>query len=119
VWRADGARTGAAWLAARQHLPIGETRRRLRHARAMQLFPAIADAWAAGDIDRTHITTLLGVRTARTRAAFEADHEDLLASARSRGFVDFKRHGDTWELFRDPDGANNATRTTESPGSCT
>ena len=110
VWRADGAKTGAAWLAAKQHLPIAETRRRLRHARVLRSFPKVAEAWERGEIDRTHVTTLLGVRTARTAEAFEAEHEELLESATTKGFVDFKRHCDTWEFFRDPDGAEQKDR---------
>ena len=57
VWRADGAKSGAAWLASRQHLPVAETRRRLRHARAVRRFPAIGHDWARGAIDRCHIAT--------------------------------------------------------------
>ena len=48
---------------------------------------------------------MLGVRTARTEKAFERDHEILLESARSVGFVSFKAHCDRWELLVDPDGA--------------
>ncbi|MGV3758599.1 MAG: DUF222 domain-containing protein, partial [Actinomycetota bacterium] len=105
VWRADGAKTAAAWLSSRQRLPIAEARRRLRHARLVRRYPTVGAAWAAGEVDRTHLTTLFGVRTARTTEAFDAEHEDLLGSARTRGFADFKRHCDTWSFFRDPDGA--------------
>lgn len=104
-WRDDGARTPAAWLAAKERLPVAEARRRVRHARTMRLFPAIAQAWAAGEVDRTHVTTLLGARTPRTKEAFERDHKALLDSARTRSFADFKRHCDVWEMLTDPDGA--------------
>src|SRR3954470_7220559 len=67
VWQPDGAKSAAAWLASRQHLQIGVARQRLRHARAVRRYPAIADAWAAGAIDRTHVTTLLASCTPRTR----------------------------------------------------
>jgi hypothetical protein len=107
TWRADGAKTGAAWLSSRQRLPIAEARRRHRHARLVRRYPTVGEAWAAGEVDRSHLTTLFGVRTARTEEAFDAEHEDLLASARTRGFADFKRHCDTWGFFRDPDGAEH------------
>src|SRR5215207_6518601 len=84
VWRADGAKTGAAWLAARQHLPVAETRRRLRHAREVRNYPAIAAAWAAGEIDRCHVITLLGACTTRTEAAFGYEHGQLVDAARSK-----------------------------------
>ncbi len=105
AWRASGAKTGAAWLAWQQRVPIQVARQRLRHARAMRTLPAIEEAWAAGDIDRAHVTTLLGARTARTAQVFDADHERLLGLARTHGFVDFKRACDRWETIVDPDGA--------------
>ncbi len=71
----------------------------------MRELPLVEGAWADGEIDRSHVTTMLGVRTARTEKAFERDHEILLESARSVGFVSFKAHCDRWELLVDPDGA--------------
>jgi hypothetical protein len=104
-WRASGAKTGAAWLAWTQRVPIQVARHRLRHARALRTLPALEDAWASGDLDRSHLTTLLGARTTRTAAAFDADHERLVDLARTNGFVDFKRACDRWEQIVDPDGA--------------
>ena len=103
-WQVDGAKTGAAWLAWRQHLPISEARRRIRHARAMRSLPDVERAWAAGEIDRTHVITLLGVRTPRTKEAFDTDHKVLLDAARTLGFVAFKRRCDLWEMTVDHDG---------------
>ncbi len=104
-WRASGAKTGAAWLAWRQHLPIGIARQRLRHARALRTLPAVEDAWAAGDIDRSHVTTLLGARTDRTGEVFDRDHKALLDIARESWFGHFKRACDLFEMVVDPDGA--------------
>ena len=105
-WQPSGAKTGAAWLAWQQRIPIQVARQRLRHARALRTLPAIEAAWAAGDIDRAHVTTLLGARTARTAEVFDADgHERLLDLAREHGFVEFKRACDRWALVVDPDGA--------------
>jgi hypothetical protein len=104
-WRVDGAKTAAAWLAWKQRIPIAVARQRLRHARAMRDLPAVETAWRGGEIDRAHVSTLLGVRTARTEKAFERDHETLLHGARTIGFVDFKAACDRWELIVDVDGA--------------
>jgi hypothetical protein len=71
LWRASGAKSAAARLASQQRLPIQIARQRLRHARSVRRFPAIASAWRHGDIDRSHIVTLLGAHTPRTRAAFD------------------------------------------------
>jgi hypothetical protein len=111
AWEPEGAKSAAAWLAWKQHIPITVARQRLRHARALRTLPDVADAWAAGEIDRAHLVTLLGVQTARTRAAFETDHKVLLDSARTKGFIDFKRDCDLWEAFADPDGAEQGADT--------
>ncbi len=105
-WQPSGAKTGAAWLAWKQRVPIGVARQRLRHARALRDLPAIDEAWASGEIDRAHVTTLLGARTARSAEAFDGDgHEWLLGLARSHGFVSFKAACDRWSMIVDPDGA--------------
>ena len=104
-WRPSGAKTASAWLAWQQRIPVGVARQRLRHARAMRDLPLVEEAWATGEIDRSHIATMLGVRTTRTEKAFERDHEFLLESARSVGFVTFKAHCDRWERIVDADGA--------------
>lgn len=104
-WRPSGAKTGAAWLAWKQRIPIQVARQRLRHARALRTLPAIEEAWAAGHIDRSHVTTLLGARTPRTAEAFDTDHERLLHLARNHRFADFKGACDRWSLIVDPDGA--------------
>ena len=105
-WQPSGAKTGAAWLAWKQRIPIGVARQRIRHARAMRTLPAIDAAWADGDLDRAHITTLLGARTARTADLFDGDgHEWLLRIARAYGFVSFKGACDRWSMVADPDGA--------------
>src|SRR5690606_20407211 len=58
TWRASGAKTAAAWLAWQQRLPIAEARRRLRHARLTRQYPKVHEAWATGELDRTHLVTL-------------------------------------------------------------
>ena len=76
-WQPSGAKTGAAWLAWKQRVPIQVARQRLRHARALRTLPAIEEAWASGEIDRAHVTTLLGARTARTAEAFDSRRSRL------------------------------------------
>ena len=105
AWRASGAKTGAAWLAWQQRVPIQVARQRLRHARALGTLPAVEEAWSAGHIDRSHVTALLGVCNPRTADAFGADHQRLVELACSSGFADFKRVCDRWETIVDPDGA--------------
>jgi hypothetical protein len=108
AWRLDGAKTPAGWMAWRTRLPVEEARRRVRHARAVRDLPALGEAWAAGEIDRTHLTTILGARTERTAERFSTDLPVLLEAARIQGFVDFKRTCDRWVNIVDPDGAEQA-----------
>ena len=107
-WRASGAKTGAAWLAWQQRIPIEVARQRLRHAKALRTMPTVEAAWAAGEIDRAHVVTLLGARTARTAEAFDSGHEALLDLARTSGFKDFKRACDHFAMVVDPDGAEQS-----------
>ena len=104
-WRPSGAKTASAWLAWKQHIPVGVARQRLRHGRAIRDLPAIEKAWKAGEVDRSHVTTMLGTCNARTASAFERDHEVLLQGATTLGFIDFKALCDRWVLLVDPDGA--------------
>ncbi len=89
-WQPSGAKTGAAWLAWKQRIPIQVARQRLRHAWSLRSLPAIEEAWASGDIDRSHLTTLLGARNGRTAEVFDGEgHEWLLKFAREYGFSSF------------------------------
>jgi hypothetical protein len=108
-WEPSGAKTGAAWLAWKQRVPIGVARQRLRHARAMRTLPAIEERWGTGDLDRAHVSTLLSARTARTAEVFDGDgHARLVDIALSQGFVAFKAACDRWSMVVDPDGAEHA-----------
>src|SRR3546814_14098656 len=90
AYRLDGAKTAAAWLGWKHNLPAETARQRVRHARALRSLPAIHQAWADGEIDRSHITTPLGARNGRTAEAFDRDHKELLDTAKGLGFREFK-----------------------------
>ncbi len=104
-WRPSGAKTAAAWLAWKEHLPISVARQRLRHARALRTLPAVEDAWAQGEIDRSQLTTLLAARTPRSAEVFDREHKALLDVARERSFTDLKRACELFTQIVDPDGA--------------
>lgn len=107
-WQADGARNGAAWLAWRCRIPVPVAGQRVRHARAVRDLPAVEAAWAAGEIDRSHISTLLGVRNPRTEERFVDGHQELLAAARTLRHSHLRRVCDLWSQLADPDGAEDA-----------
>ncbi len=107
-WQLDGARSGAAWIAWRNRLPIEVCRQRVRHARALRALPEVAAAWADAEVDRTHITSLLGACNPRTAARFAQDHPVLLEAARLKGFRDFRVICQRWANTVDPDGAEQS-----------
>lgn len=107
-WRREGAKTGPAWLAWKCRLPMGLARQRVRHARALRDLPEVARAWGDGEIDRSHLTTLLGACNPRTADAFATDHKELLDVARTCRFVHFRRACDMWVNLIDSDGAEQS-----------
>jgi hypothetical protein len=113
-WQADNAKSGAAWLAWKGRLPIQDTRKKVRHARAMRLLPAIAQAWAAGEIDRSHVTALLGACNPRTAATFATEHKALLDAARTKSHRDFMLIREYWRQMVDEDGAEQSAAAEEA-----
>ena len=70
-WQASGAKTGAAWLAWQQRIPI-QVGPPAAPSRPGPAHPAgHRSGLGHGEIDRAHITTLLGARTPRTAEAFD------------------------------------------------
>ena len=75
-WRASGAKTGAAWLAWKERVPIGVARQRVRHARALRTLPAVEEAWGQGRSTGWYDRTEPGVAQ---RAAAPASCESVLS----------------------------------------
>lgn len=105
VWIADGARSAAGWLTWKTRMPRATAHRRVRLARELRHMPLTDGAWAAGDIDAAHASTLARARTDRTAEAFERDEEFLVDHARTMRFDDFCRVLAYWRQAADPDGA--------------
>src|SRR5688500_1827290 len=81
VWAADGARSGAAWLARRTRAPKAECGGRLWLGRCVEDLPVAAGAWAAGEIGAAHVRRLAGVRNCRTAARLREDEPLLVGQA--------------------------------------
>ena len=118
-WRASGAKTGAAWLAWQQRVPIQVARQRLRHARALRTLPAVEEAWAAGDIDRAHVTTLLGIRTARTPRPSTPTTSGSRISPVTTGSSTSSGRATAGSWWSTPTAPSRAPTTTAPPGSST
>src|SRR5579872_4125742 len=54
-WRADGARSAAAWLAVSCHHPKSNARQRVRRGRGLRHLPAAEEAWLDGAISAAHV----------------------------------------------------------------
>jgi hypothetical protein len=103
-WSAEGARSGAAWLAARTRGPRSEAQRCLRRGRALRELPVAAGAWLAGEVSGCHVAALAASRGTELLAkAMERDEPELVAIARSHSFVQFQQRLAYWRQTNDPD----------------
>jgi len=89
VWDADGAKSGAAWLARETREPKAVCTSRLRLGRVVRDMPLVDAAWSAGDITIDHVRRLAGVRNRRSRAAFTRDEAMLVDAARTLPYREF------------------------------
>ncbi len=81
-WAADGARSSAAWVAAKCGLPLSTARRRVRLGRDLRSMPATEAAWLAGDIGEAQVSHLAEARTDATAECFARDEEMLVGQAK-------------------------------------
>jgi hypothetical protein len=108
TWALDGARTASAWVATRCRLPRGEARRRTRLGRQLADLPQCRRAWAAGEINAAHVSTIGALRRESTAEALERDEAILVDQAKSLRFDQFNRVAAYWEQHADPDGTDEA-----------
>jgi hypothetical protein len=102
-WAPSGARSGAAWLAARTHVPRSEANRRLRLGRALRHLPHTERAWLAGSVSSAHVSALAASRTEHLADAMGRDEAALVTKAQTQSFRLFTRDLDYWRLTNDPD----------------
>ncbi len=108
VWDADGAKSGAAWLARETREPKAVCTSRLRLGRALRDMPLVDAAWSVGDITLDHVRRLAGTRNRRTRAAFTRDEAMLVDAARTLTFNEFHQVVEYWQQHADPDGTDQS-----------
>ena len=106
-WRADGARTPAAWLAARCSLPEATARRRVRRGRDLPHLPGAERAWLEGDIGSSAVEQLTRARTETTADQLAADEPELVRYARRLHPRAFARLVGHWRMAADPDGVED------------
>ena len=107
TWGVDGARSAAAWIATRCHLPTAAARRRVRLGREVRSMPEVEAAWATSDIAEAHVAMLARARTPRRTEVFARDEEMLVGHARTLRFGQFARALAYWCYRADPDGCED------------
>ena len=107
-WAADGARSSAAWVAARCGLPLATARRRVRLGRDLRHMAKVEAAWLTGDIGEAQVAQLAEARTEATAESFARDEEMLVDHAKQLPYRQFTRALAYWSQHADPDGAEDA-----------
>jgi hypothetical protein len=108
AWRADGARSAAAWMTKTTQTPKADCGRRLWAGRAASHMALAAEAWLAGEIDGAHVRRLARARNRRTEMAFADAEAFLVGEAKKLTYAEFDIVVSYWEAHADPDGADDA-----------
>ena len=111
-WQADGARSAAAWMAWKCHVPLNHARRRLRLGHAQRLLPIAAQAWHQGRINSEHISQMHRRRNDTTAQAMTRDEPMLVNHAQTLRYSQFQKSLAHWFNHADPDGADRDTTKT-------
>jgi hypothetical protein len=130
-WATDGAKTAAAWLVTRCHLPSAVAKAQLRRGRMLTKMAVSAEAFSDGDIGVAQFDVLAkaargpgGMGTAGagagagtgaaddagpdTEAAFGRDEALLVNHAKGMKFAPFSAVMAYWGQLADPDGAEES-----------
>jgi hypothetical protein len=108
AWELDGARSAAAWLAARTGRRCLAVHRQVRLARAVAEAPAVAAV--AAELSTDHLSVLVSCRSASTLEAYDRDEALLIGQARSLSADEFSQLVLAWKQLADPDGSPAARR---------
>jgi hypothetical protein len=100
----DGHLSAAGWLAHRYSLSRSVTEESMRRAQALEQMPAVARAFAEGDLSASAVGVLAGAQAAAPEA-FERSETTLLDAARSMGFAALRATTDAWRVAADRDRA--------------
>src|SRR5690242_11454835 len=90
-WQAEGFVSSAAWLREKCRLAPGDAASTVKLARTLDAMPALAEAFAAGEISRRHAQVVSCARTPERRAVFDELDETLTNAARTLKPHDLRR----------------------------
>lgn len=106
-YRADGAKSAAAWLARKTNGSPAAARAQTRLARRLRMMPLTAAALASGEISERHADVLSGLAASNRKPvadAFPDAEERLLEYAKTLDFDRFVITARYWESVVDQDG---------------
>lgn len=109
-WMANGSRSAAAWLAAKNCEKVDVAKRRVRLGRALRGMPVTEAALAAGEITEEHVAVMNRHLCSAVADRFVEDEAKIVERARTRRFVPFSRYMANWTAAADPDGADERAR---------
>jgi hypothetical protein len=110
AYRADGAKSAAAWLARKTNGSPAAARAQTRLARRLRLMPLTAAALAAGQISERHAEILAGLAGSNRKPiadAFPHAEGHLLEYAKTLDFERFVTAVRYWEAVVDQDGTED------------
>jgi len=115
-WASDGAKTAAAWLMTRCHLPASVAKAQLRRGKVLTTVAVSAQAFSEGSIGVAQFDLLakaakgpggaIGAGGPATEAAFSRDEALLVTHAQEMKFAPFASVLAYWGQLADPDGAD-------------
>src|SRR5689334_2911399 len=82
-WQAEGFVSSAAWLREKCRLTHGDAASAVKLARTLDAMPALAEAFAAGEISRRHAQVVSCARTPERQPVFDELDETLTGAARA------------------------------------
>jgi hypothetical protein len=103
-----GGATAASWLRHNTTLTAGQARQRARLARCLPDLPAIAAAFAAGDLGVAHVVQVAELcRDVGVDRVAAVQGEIVTVAGRVRNLEDFKRMCTGWRHALRPDAADD------------
>ena len=103
-WIGEGAYSAAAWVKAHTGTSRADAGSRVWVAGRLRMMPLAAEAFAAGEISAAHVRLLARCLGPRTRDAFAASEEVLVAEARRLDADRFLTIVEHWIDLADPSG---------------
>jgi len=106
-WEADGARSAAAWVAARCRTPVTTAKAQVRVGRDLRTMPASEAAWLEGHIGEAQVEALAAAKRRVGAERFDPDEAQLVGHAKDLPYRQFRQVVAYWEQAVDPDGAED------------